>query len=95
MNKASALADLLAFADELKECENTLEAIGYLDEINSSDNLRQVIKHLPYHLKAKWLEKASDLLEAGKRLRLNHILESWQGQGALITHILRNPYRRK
>ena len=28
--------ELLAFADQLRDCENTLKAIGYLDEINSA-----------------------------------------------------------
>ena len=73
--KASDNAGLLAFADELKECENTLEAIGYFDEINSSVNLRRVVERLAYHLKAKWLEKAQDLLEAGKRPKLSHVSE--------------------
>jgi hypothetical protein len=73
--KASDSAGLLAFADQLMECETTLDAIGYLDEVNSSDNLRRVVERLPYHLKAKWLERAQDLLEAGKRPRLNHISE--------------------
>ncbi|CAB4037508.1 Hypothetical predicted protein, partial [Paramuricea clavata] len=73
--KASDSAGLLAFADQLMECEATLDAIGYLDEVNSSDNLGRVVERLPYHLKAKWLERAQDLLEAGKRPRLNHISE--------------------
>lgn len=66
-------AELLAFADQLKDCENTLEAIGYLDEINSADNLKRIVERLPYHLKAKWLDKAQALFEAGVRPRLRHI----------------------
>ena len=30
---------LLAFADKLRDCTNGLESIGYLEEINSADNL--------------------------------------------------------
>ena len=33
-------AGLLAFAHRLKHCEHTLQSIGYLEEINSADNLR-------------------------------------------------------
>ena len=49
---------LLTFADQLRDCQNVLELIGYMDEINSADNLRNVIERLPFHLKVKWLEVA-------------------------------------
>lgn len=65
--------ELLAFADQLRDCENTLKAIGYLDEINSADNLRRVVERLPYHLRVKWLDKAQAILEVGGKLRLHHI----------------------
>lgn len=46
-------AGLLAFADKLKDCEHTLESIGYLEEINSADNLRRIVQRLPFHLRTK------------------------------------------
>ncbi|CAB4025923.1 Hypothetical predicted protein [Paramuricea clavata] len=60
--KASDSAGQLAFADQLMECETILDAIGYLDEVNSSDKLRRVVERLPYHMKSKWLERAQELL---------------------------------
>jgi len=48
--KPSDCTGLLAFADQLKYCELTLESIGYLDEINSADNLRRIVQRLPFHL---------------------------------------------
>ena len=39
--KPSDRTGLLAFADQLKDCENTLESFSYLDEINSADNLKK------------------------------------------------------
>jgi hypothetical protein len=71
--KPADRVELLAFADQLRDCENTLKAIGYLDEINSADNLKRIVQRLPYHLKVKWLDKAQALLEAGERPRLHHI----------------------
>ena len=65
--------ELLAFPDQLRDCENTLKAIGYLDEINSADNLKRIVQRLPYHLRVKWLGKAQALLEAGERPRRHHI----------------------
>ena len=44
---------LLAFADQLKDCQNVLDSIGYLDEINNADNLKSIIVRLPFHLNTK------------------------------------------
>ena len=55
------------------DCQNVLESIGYLDEINSADNLRNIIDRLPFHLKAKWLEVADRIQESGQRPRIHHI----------------------
>ncbi|KAK2565608.1 hypothetical protein P5673_010736 [Acropora cervicornis] len=66
---------LLTFADQLRDCQNVLESIGYMDEINSADNLRNVIERLPFHLKVKWLEVADRLRENGLRPRIHHISE--------------------
>ena len=71
--KPSDHKGLLAFADELQDCENILHSIGYLDEINSSDNLKRVVERLPFHLRTKWLDRADAIYEAGERLRLHHI----------------------
>ena len=62
---------LLTFADQL----NVLESIAYMDEINSADNLRNVIERLPFHLKVKWLEVADCLRGNGLRPRIHHISE--------------------
>ena len=50
-----------------------LESIGYLDEVNSADNLRSIIDRLPFHLKAKWLEVADSIQESGQRPRIHNI----------------------
>ncbi|KAL9958369.1 hypothetical protein ACROYT_G035375 [Oculina patagonica] len=64
---------LLAFADQLKDCQNVLHSIGYLDEINSADNLRSIIDRLPFHPKTKWLEVSDSIQESGQRPRIHHI----------------------
>ena len=50
-----------------------LESIGYLDEINSVDNLKSIIDRFPFHLKAKWLEVADSIQESGQRPRIHNI----------------------
>ena len=66
-------AGLLAFADRLKECEHTLESIGYLEEINSADNLRRIVQRLPFHLCTKFVELAHQIQQAGQRTNISHI----------------------
>ena len=66
---------LLAFADRLKDCEHTLESIGYLEEINSADNLRRIVQRLPFHLRTKFVELADQIQQAGQRTNISHIAE--------------------
>ena len=75
--KPSDRTGLLAFADQLKDCENTLESIGYLDEINSADNLRRIVQRLPFHLRTKFVEVADmdQIQEAGHRTNISQIAE--------------------
>ena len=66
---------LLAFADRLKDCEHTLQSIGYLEEINSADNLRRIVQRLPFHLRTKFVELADQIQQAGQRTNISHIAE--------------------
>lgn len=66
---------LLTFADQLRDCQNVLESIGYMAVINSADNLRNVIERLPSHFEVKWLEVADRLRENGLRAKIHHISE--------------------
>jgi len=52
---------LLDYSMELKSCVNTLTAIGYLSDVNSSDNLRRMLERLPFNLKTKWLSRTRSL----------------------------------
>ena len=73
--KPSDRAGLLAFADQLKDCEHTLESIGYLDEINSADNLRRIVQRLPFHLRTKFIEVADQIQQTGQRTNISRIAE--------------------
>ena len=50
-----------------------LDSIGYLDEINSADNLRSIVDCLPFHLKTNWLEVADSIQESRQHPRIHHI----------------------
>ena len=73
--KPSDGAGFLAFADKLKDCEHTLESIGYLEEINSADNLRRIVQRLPFHLRTKFVELADQIQQSGQRTNIGHIAE--------------------
>ena len=66
---------LLAFSDKLRDCTNGLESIGYLEEINSADNLRRIVNRLPFHLKTKWFEVADSIQQSGQRPKIHHIAQ--------------------
>ena len=71
--KPSNRSGLLEFADKLKNCEHTLESMGYLDEINSADNLRKIVQRLPFHLRSKFVEVADAIQQSGKRPSIKDI----------------------
>ena len=73
--KPTDRSGLLAFADQLKDCEHTLESIGYLDEINSADNLRRIVQRLPFHLRTKFIKVADQIQQAGQRTNISHIAD--------------------
>ena len=73
--KPSDRTGLLAFADQLRDFENTLESFSYLDEINSADNSKKIVQRLPFHLRTKFAEVADQIQEAGQRTNISHIAE--------------------
>ena len=73
--KPTDRSGLLTFADQLKDCEHTLRSIGYLDEVNSADNLRRIVQKLPFHLRAKFIEVADGIQQSGQRTNIGHIAD--------------------
>ena len=73
--RATDRKGLLAFADQLKSCEHTLESIGYLDEINSADNLRRIVMRLPFYLRTKFVVVADQIQQSGQCPNISHIAE--------------------
>ena len=66
---------LMAFADQLKDCEHTIESIGYLDEINTAYNQRRIVQRLPLHLRTKFIEVTDQIQQADQRTNISHIAE--------------------
>ena len=47
--------------------------MGYLDEINSADNLRRIVQRLPCHLRTKFVEVADTIQQSGRRPSIKDI----------------------
>ena len=45
---------LREFADELRACYESLDALDALDELQTQGNLSEIVKKLPAYLQNKW-----------------------------------------
>lgn len=63
--KNSDIVGLSDLSVQMQNCALTLVQMGYEADVNSSDNLAKVMKHLPVHLQSKWANKAGSLILAG------------------------------
>ena len=56
------------FADQIRICRDTLEALGHLNEINNQTSLVKVVEKLPTYLQNKWKHKAHTVHKTQFRL---------------------------
>ena len=61
--KASDTDGLLRLALEMQKCEITLSKLGFASDVNNTENLRRIVKRLPMHLRAKWVDVAHSINE--------------------------------
>ena len=47
----------------LTSCTNTLREIGYINKLNSSENLKKIIDRLPYGMRVRWREAVDSIIE--------------------------------
>ena len=47
--------------------------MGYLDQINSADNLRRIVQRLPFHLCTKFVEVVDTIQQSGRRPNIKDI----------------------
>lgn len=63
---------LQAYEHYLRGCHNAMQDLQYLEELDSTSNIRCIVLKLPYKYREKWRFIASDLLE-NKRCRVKFI----------------------
>ena len=62
-NDTEALVEL---TKDLVKAELTLSNSRYMSEMNSSVNLRKIVRRLPNHLSGKWVDHADHIMEDGR-----------------------------
>ncbi|XP_033111196.1 uncharacterized protein LOC117112236 [Anneissia japonica] len=67
--------DLQDFADELRGCQETLESMGFLSEMENRRSLCQIAEKLPNYLKTRWLKKNHNIkFEKNRNPRLDDLI---------------------
>ncbi|CAC5385448.1 unnamed protein product [Mytilus coruscus] len=49
---------------DMQKCEITLSQLGFISDIDNSDNLGKIVKSLPMHLRMKWVDVAHSITES-------------------------------
>ena len=62
-NDTCALSEL---ANKMKLCSYTLQSMGYETDVNNTNNLLKIVRRLPLHIKAKWVDRADRIIEGGR-----------------------------
>ncbi|CAG2214645.1 unnamed protein product [Mytilus edulis] len=57
----------------MQKCEITLSQLGFISDIDNSDNLRKIVKRLPMHLRVKWVDIAHSITESGREPRFTDL----------------------
>ena len=61
--RASDTDGLARLALEMQKCEITLSKLGFASDVDNTENLRRIVKRLPMHLRAKWVDVAHSINE--------------------------------
>ncbi|XP_053381765.1 uncharacterized protein LOC128549256 [Mercenaria mercenaria] len=57
---------LSMLALDMQRCQMTLSQIGFVSDIDNSENLRRLVRRLPMHLRTKWADIAHSIYESGR-----------------------------
>lgn len=71
--KASDVDSLSKLSLEMGKCEITLSQLGFVSDIDNTENLRRIVKRLPMHLRVKWADFPNTILESGREPRFKDL----------------------
>ncbi|KAJ8031990.1 hypothetical protein HOLleu_25384 [Holothuria leucospilota] len=68
------------FADDLRACKETLQAVDFLGEINTQHVLRAIVERLPNYLRSRWLRQARHIRKHENRSpKINDVVDYVEG----------------
>ena len=50
----------------MQKCQITLSQLGFVSDVENSENLRKIVRRLPLHLRTKWADIAYTIYEIGR-----------------------------
>lgn len=71
--KSSDIESLLKLSLDMQKCEITLSQLGFSSDIDNSENLRQIVKRLPMHMRTRWVDVAHEITELGREPRFSDL----------------------
>ena len=79
---------LLELSRHVSTAERTLKGMGasYVSDLDHMNTLRELVKKLPMHLRAKWTEQAGKIIEEGRKPRFEDFLKFIQQRAKLVNN---------
>lgn len=56
---------LMNLSLDMEKCQINLSQVGFRSDLDNSENLRKIVRRLPFNIRSKWVERASRLIEQG------------------------------
>lgn len=72
--KSNDVKGLMNLSLLMEKCQITLSQLGFMSDVNNTENLRKIVRRLPLHIRSKWVERASSLIEQGVEPSFDHLL---------------------
>ena len=69
MIMANDIDGLLKLSLEMQKCEIALSQLGFVSDVDNTENLKQIVRRLPMHMRTKWVETAHIISESGREPR--------------------------
>lgn len=73
--RSNDVQGLMNLSLDMEKCQITLSQIGFVSDINNTENLRKIVRRLPMHIRTKCAEHASNLIEKASEPCFNDLLK--------------------
>lgn len=83
-NDTRALARL---GNTMKRCSYTLNTLGYVADLNNSNNLLKIVRRLPLHIKSRWVDRADYIIESGREPSFDDLTTFITARGRVANNI--------